>query len=70
MLALIVSGLVVPIVVRSRITKTIRIPAENATPKTGYQVKKKSGIDASRGMYGVHTTYRQAGGVPAANFGA
>jgi hypothetical protein len=44
------SGRVEPIVLRSRITKTIRIPAENATPKTGYQVKKKSGMDANRGI--------------------
>jgi hypothetical protein len=35
---------------RSRMMKTARIPAENATPKTGYHSKKKSVMEAGRGI--------------------
>jgi hypothetical protein len=31
--------------------KTARIPAENTTPNTGYQSKKNSLMDASRGIF-------------------
>ena len=65
-LALTVSGRVDPIVLRSRMMKTVRIPAEKATPKTGYHLKKKSGMDASRGIGASSATYRQASPVPGA----
>ena len=41
LLALTVSGLVEPIVPRSRVTKTSSNPNMKKTPKTGYQSKKK-----------------------------
>jgi hypothetical protein len=45
-------------VLRSRKTKTIRMPPEKKTPKTGYHSKKKSETDASRGI-GSHYAHRQ-----------
>ncbi len=42
MLALTVSGLVDPIVLRSSVTKTSSRPNMKKTPKTGYQSKKNS----------------------------
>jgi len=50
LLAFTVSGLVVPIVLRSSVTKTSSRQNMKTTPKTGYHVKKKSGMDASRGI--------------------
>jgi hypothetical protein len=69
-LALTDSGRVVPIVARSRKMNTARIPAEKTTPKTGYHSKKKSVMDASRGIRGAWATYRHARAVPGPLFRA